>query len=673
MRIFIFSVISLLYFITLNAQNDVFTNEITRQDDKILYNGKPLTGWLYSSEDGIPNSCDCTLKAKYAEGVLNGSKKEWYKNGKIKFSGSFINGEKNNSHRYYYKNGKIRKEETYQNDVLVSSKLYNTDGSQKGVSPQKKTTTSKKKPTKPLSHSDTLEITKPTINPNSSFINSDGLHRSYFTDGKTKRVSLYQNGLLVKDSIFNQNGHIQFAKKYSDGELIRNEIYNNKGRVIEEQNFNNNKKDGFQIKKFDNEQPKSIENYQNGMLAHRIEYTKEGLLIKEENYTFNKKNGEQKEYDSKGQLTLLDEYRMGILLKTEIYNSEGKKVTLFNNKLAEIKVYNKSHKLLNLQYKNLKTNQKDSLWIDYNPNNGFKISEIAYKDGKIIRKGSYLNNQKEGDWHHYALDGTAETLISYSKGKEVAKETLTYAKQIKNNLKNSDLVFGYINISKPVDKQNEYILVRFKDAETDREQRIQQKIKSTFNQNFNPINNTTSIEEEELHSIFDFTSIKYQQIPKKVKSKKHVFHIQVYYTIKNVEKDEFFEKTIRVTPVTKKNPKIQKLYTKDIEKAFKTTLNNVSKSLSKVAQERYPLKGVIKKIKNQNKKEIKEVIIDVKTKIPLQEKDLFDVLDSFKNIRATLKITSIKEGIYRCDVVEGGNWLKKYLNENPKPIIHKKN
>lgn len=91
-------IISIISFLLVSSytfsQNISYTNDTYLKND-ILYskvNNQPFTGTIYSSEDNISNDCTCLLEAAYNNGKINGIKKEYHFNGKIKYLAEFKEG-----------------------------------------------------------------------------------------------------------------------------------------------------------------------------------------------------------------------------------------------------------------------------------------------------------------------------------------------------------------------------------------------------------------------------------------------------------------------------------------------------------------------------------------------------------------------------------------------------
>jgi antitoxin component YwqK of YwqJK toxin-antitoxin module len=682
------------------AQNDVFNSETVNKNGIIYYKNKPLIGTLYSDTDGIPNKCDCTLKAQYHNGLLNGSKKEWYKNGKLKYSGNYKNGKKVGVHVYYYESGKkkselkysngnliskklyynngnLRKEEKYSNNTIVSSILYNKDGSRKTTNkeestPNKNNKNKKNNVSKQLVSNKTEKVKQRDNNniTHDYFVtNKDGLKKIFYPDGTIKRIVFVKDGLLVKDSLFFPNSKMQLIKKYNDGELIHLEKYNEKGQLLIEKNFENNKKHGFQKEYYENGTPKVIENYENGMLIHKEEFYKNSNIKLEENYKFNKKHGIQKYYSENGELKELMEYKNDILVNHEKYLDEGKEIISIEDGLASIKLYNSENKLIKKYFKNNKTGKPDSLSVTYNPDNGNKLSEIAYKNGKIIRKGKYLNNKKNGEWIIYWINGKKETHNTYQNGNLLSSKTIIYEKQVKNNLEKNDLIFSYTSYT-PQKKYN-FILVRIDSVKGKSKEIIRNKILlSLKNNHLKHIKNTNKIQDEELFSIIYFSNLKTKLKSKTSNKKKYIYLISLDIIYKDLITNTIKKHKIVTTPADK-GKSLNNYYTKDKKEAFFTTVKKFEKKLSNYLSNFFPLTGIARK-KNGNSSEIWNVYINIGQQQGVLPNDTFVVFDQGQ-LKAEIKIIEINPNFSIGKVLNGKKWLNNYLKLNKTIKIKRKN
>ena len=700
----------LVFFISLsiNAQNDAFVNEVSEKDGKTFFQGKAFTGTLYDDVPGVPNDCECTLQAQYKNGVLHGTKKVWYSNGKLKEVSKYKNGVLI-QRTTYYKNGAIRKKEKYKEGKPVSSVIYNKDGSIKkatGVSLQDTEVSQRKvsklknnepahtqessknnlkketRTTEPLRNDKEQKITQKTeVKNNTSkkhitsgktltITGEDGLIKELFSDGKVKRIVLKENGLIVKDTLFNPEGKLLYVKKYEKGELVHAEEYNEEGKLIKEINKQNNKKHGIQIENYPDGSRKLIEHYDNGSLVHREIFHTKGFLLMEENFRFDKKDGIQKEYDNEGNLVRLLEYKMGILVKDERYTKDGKELIKKIDGLKEIKVFNKKNQLTALKYIDVKTGAKDSLWLVFDPVTGNKLSETAYVNQKKVREGKYVNNKKDGVWNYYWLNGERETRVVYRDGKKISEKTLTYAKQLKNNFKEGDVVYNNVRLS---DKPEDHLLLIKTDSlelNSTALKKIFTGLQNTIDKYYDKIPQPGSRMEEELTAVILFTNIDYTLRRKKESSKKVVALFSVEMEIKDYENEKNFSKKLVITPVKDKGKTLKSYYTRNKQEAFEMTMNNLQSQFTQFLFKHFPIQGRISKVMSQNKQEVKEVTVYFVDSKDLQDDEILDVLNSAGQSGAKLKVEKVtNKHVAVCKVVSGNEWLKNYMLTHPKPQV----
>lgn len=87
--------LGIFFFISISfnifAQDDATVSQTTKRGKKVYKNNTFFTGTLYSDETAN-NRCKCLFEAEYLNGLLNGKKIEYHKNGKIKLLSFFKNG-----------------------------------------------------------------------------------------------------------------------------------------------------------------------------------------------------------------------------------------------------------------------------------------------------------------------------------------------------------------------------------------------------------------------------------------------------------------------------------------------------------------------------------------------------------------------------------------------------
>jgi len=669
------SIILILISYSSFSQNDVFENEVTQKNGKVYYQKKLLSGTLYSEQDGIANDCDCTLKANYKQGLLDGNKKEWFTNGKLKYSGNYSKGNRVGIHQTFYNNGKIRKKETYENSRVISATLYNKDGSIKGGNrPTKQQVSKGTKPNyypvntttkKTLTATDKSSPTQLYGMNQMSYI-QNGLQRFYHPNGLPKRVCLYKNGLLVKDSVFYESGKKERIKKFNDGELIHLEEYNEEAHLIKEENYENNKKHGQQRLNFPNGKVKSIENYENGMLLHREIFNEKEIIIVDESYKFDKKDGIHKYYDNNGELKELKEFNMGALTKHEVFTEEGKEQINVINDLYEIKTYNANDVLIKIRYERGVERIPDGIWIDYEPETGYKLNETTYKAGRLIRKGKYINNKKQGAWISYSENKENESRTYYDAGTILRTETLTYAKQIKNNYNEGDLIYQYKTYL-PKEKNN-YILIKLDSINGKSRRFIKDKILETLiTNNITPIINIETIMEKELYAKLHVSKLQTRIQSKKNENRKFVFLLGFDLIAYNFTTNMETIKNFTISPTNAKNTNINNLYRKEKKEAFFETLNNLGDKMDQYIRVKFPLTGLIQKRKGKN-----TIYLNLGAGQHVEEDDVFNVLDENKHIKARVKVKEVFGNTSVVKITEGESWLTNYFKTHKNPQVARK-
>lgn len=680
----------------LHGQDDVLGHEVVYRNGKAYYNGKPLTGTVYSDEEA-PNECQCISKISYAGGVLHGWKKEWYANGKPKFSGKFSHGKPVGTHVYYYESGKVKKKEKYVNGTLtertlyysngnpkkkekyangnlISATLYNRDGTPKGgtEAPAKTSanqqvrhniSTGKKTPTQAKPQTQNLPV-NPTAEAD---VNSlpDGLHRFYFADGKTKRVIVKSEGLLIKDSLFYPSGNLKKVLKYNFGELIHTEEYNSDGKLLREQNFSNNKKHGLQIENFPDGSPHIRAVYESGLLVKKEEYNQNGHLVSEENYSLGKPDGPHKKFDSSGNLVELKEYDSGRLLRHERYK-DGQKQVLenINGDIYKVKVYDQQGRLLKTGKLHIATDIKEGKWIYYEPETGLKRKEEFYVDGKLSYFGNYSNNRKEGVWVYYSDDGQKEKRVQYKNGNAIDSTVIRYDLQIKKHYKDGDyLLFHKVYTGK---KKNEYVIVRFTAANTTSRKYIKNEILKAFrNRGFGKAE-YDNVKEEELRGVITFDTLKLRV---REREGKFITLISFKLEFQDWANGKNIEKEWVISPVTDNNPYLKNYYRLDKKKAFFETLKKIEPTVGMLIDELFPLEGLAR-IKQQSKSRIEEVYLNLNNTL-VKYGDYFEVPEAGKG-EVLIKVIEAAPSFSVGSVTKGGEKLKALLAGGKKIPVRKK-
>ncbi len=472
--------------------------------------------------------------------------------------------------------------------------------------------------------------------------------KSFYDNGIIKQKTFYQNGLIVTDSLFYETGSLKMAKKFEDGQLVHLEAYYSNHILEKEENFQNNQKHGVQ--KYINQN---------------------GKPLKIENYKLGKKHGEQKIFDAESNLLAIKQYNNGQLVKLERYTEDGKKVVTILDGITETKVINQNGIITNIKYQDIKTKQPDSLWITYDPVTGEKLTEKAYKNGKLIRSGQYVHNKKNGEWITYWQNGNIETHKFYDKGKLLKTYTVTYNKQIKNNYKDGDVIWQYTTYLPKA--EHKLVLVRFDSVQTTSQKYVQKRILKILKfQGLKPIKNVDSLKERELFASMHFSKIKVKLKSKQNDNKNFVTFISFDLDYQDFENDKNLKKSFTFSPATRLKPKYRSHYVRDKKRAFFKTLNRLTEKMYHFISKKFPLTGVIRK-KTGNTSRIREVFVNLGTQQLIKKGDYFDVLSDDGIIKARLKVKSVLEKTSIAEVEEGGKWLVQYLQNTALPKVVKSN
>jgi len=683
---FVFMLIQYLW-----SQEEALQSEVSKKKGLIYYEGRPFSGWLLSDETISGNECECTLKVRYKNGKKSGLMQQWYRNGQLKYSGYYKNNIKVGEHKYYYPSGRLKKIERYKSGGIVEKTYYLRNGKKQKyekykngvlvdtidyIKPEEQT-----KPVLRTRETRNIESVRKNTNHAGNVIQltgpdeeveiqplDNGLQKILYPGGIPKRVIFYRNGVIAKDSLFYPSGQLQKSMKFEDGELIHSEKYSESGQLVEENNFSNNQKNGYQRKFYENGQLHIVEFYNMGQLEHLEVYSESGKQEKEENFRFGKPHGEQKYYDENGQLKEYKIYDSGILKKHEKYTDEGKEIISVSNDLARVEVYDKQNRLKNIHFENIKTNQLDSLWVDYD-NQGHKIKEILYKNGRIYRKGKYKNDKKDGLWVYYWPNKVGETQKKYREGELVSTKEIDYRRQVKNLMRKGDVLFKY-SLYTP-EKKDLYILVQkdFPLATNTDSLIIETFLDAAKEVGLQQIYSPESIEDEQIYQIIKLSDLNTRIRRSKTNSNKLVFLMSIMITIKDLGKREEYENRWIITPVTKERPGITSHYTSDIQKAVSETLSNFISKSEVLLLKYFPLKGIARKKTVQNGY-VSEIYINLGENVGVKKGFRFKMMDN-ERILAEAYVISVSPDFSVAKISKGGKDLRTYFNLHNKIIVER--
>lgn len=366
---------------------------------------------------------------QYLENELDGELKSYGLDGKIESSGSYEAGNKIGVWNYFYVNGnkmridnyndqgelhgistwfdldgKIHSERTLENGMLVQYKFFDKQG----------------------------EVLVDQSNEN-----GDMEYIGYFATGDLYAKGFLKKGLLEGSyTTYHYNGQVAFdgTKKEDiwDGTFIE---YDNAGNILVKSSYKDGSLDGYYRSFHKNGKIRQEGWLINGEIQQRwVEYYIDGSLASDGQYT----NGiphEVKYFDKANRLYSIEYYENALLSRFQQYDTLGN-------------VYNEQETSLNEGDFVLKT-PSGKLMITKNKKCGEDVGETTYYlQGKVearyvyqnstlesyesyntnnqtIIEGTYVNDEKHGQWNYYFDDGTLEYTANYIADKREGK-TISY-------------------------------------------------------------------------------------------------------------------------------------------------------------------------------------------------------------------------------------------------------
>jgi len=243
------------------AQIDVFEDEIENRNGIIYYQNELLTGTVYSNdEEAIPNACQCTLKAYFTDGKLNGEKLEFYQTGKLKSKGSYKNGKPVGEHLKYNQEGQVLQKKTYREGEPIETVYFKDNVILK----------------KEIYHNGQLQVTQEfddnKLKKQTNYYPDKTEVIEYFQNGKTKVKGYYKDHLKTGTwTFFDESGQKNLEKIYYKNELLG------------EGKYTNGQKEGVWYQYSPDKKIKTIKIYQTGKL---IKTKTENSAYAIKNYNF---------------------------------------------------------------------------------------------------------------------------------------------------------------------------------------------------------------------------------------------------------------------------------------------------------------------------------------------------------------------------------------------------
>ncbi|MCF6182701.1 hypothetical protein [Lutibacter sp.] len=298
----LFLIILMSPFSMVFAQNAALTTEVSSRNGTIYFNGNLYSGELYKYNENAKTACNCTMKAIYKNGKLNGKYQSWYVTGQQKQLNNYVTGKKNGNQISWRPNGIKESEEKYLHDKLIEKKEYYLSGNLKSYLKYNPENTN-------IIYNKSLfdnGIVKKETNYKSNI--KEGEFLENFLTGKTYKKITYKNGNEIKKLIYDE-----------DGSLVESLLPTSNQNHFEINKFENGKTKlkGFYTKAFKKDSIWATFDNQGNKLED-IRYNSD-KIISEGKYLNNQKNGIWKFYLKDGVSQKNITYKSGAIIETKIF------------------------------------------------------------------------------------------------------------------------------------------------------------------------------------------------------------------------------------------------------------------------------------------------------------------------------------------------------------------
>lgn len=338
-------------------------------------------------------------EVSYVKGIASGPFRGWYENGQLKTEGQYVNDEMSGSWKRYHSNGKLKSTENYVNGQLEgeyieyynNGQLYTRYNSRKGkmegdatyydedgkmycvlLFEKDKLKAGKyfDKSGKQISASESngKKLALTTYTPEgfrkaqrlyNEDGNAEGTHSFYYTSGTLRETNTYANGDLEGIAI---HYHVNKQKK--------NEV-----------NYTGDNKDGYLTSWYSHGGKEQEGWYKdNKAQGNWIDYDELGAVIAVTPFLNDDIHGIQSDYWPNGKLRSQSYHQFGVYKGIKQYDTTGQ---LINNVLLT---------------------------------NGSGDHETRYVNGRLLGKGKYVNDNRQGNFTYYFFDGSPETEEYYKHG-----------------------------------------------------------------------------------------------------------------------------------------------------------------------------------------------------------------------------------------------------------------
>ena len=322
---------------------------------------------------GFVKSTD-RINRRDANGLKQGKWEDFWPNGKVKSSGSYLDDKKNGYFKDFNEFGNLVNITKWENGVLVKN-------------PPELAKLETKITYWPNGRPKIIGTYKDDV--------PDGVFRMYSDSGTITGAEVYEDGVLVGTGIYDasgkQQGHWkefhdtgelkaegdykdgmkvgQWTYYYADGKIDQVGKYDDKGRPVGEWKW----------------------------------YYDNGQLLRDETYSDGLRNGTMTEYDDKGNIITQGDYLDGLkeghwFFQVDDYREEGDYVAGERNGTWVHTYTSNGKKRFEGNFVNGQPDGQHTWW---------------FEDGKVWQEGKYIYGRKEGDWKFYNEDGTLMLTITY--------------------------------------------------------------------------------------------------------------------------------------------------------------------------------------------------------------------------------------------------------------------
>ncbi|MBI3511666.1 MAG: toxin-antitoxin system YwqK family antitoxin [Bacteroidetes bacterium] len=328
---------------------------------------------------GFVKSTD-RINRRDANGLKQGTWKEFFPNGKIKTESHYVNDKKDGYFKEYNEFGNMVNITKWSNGELVKNppelaKLetkitYHPNGRPKEIG----------------NYKDGIP---------------EGVFRMYDTTGNIVAAEVYEDGVLVGEGVYDGKGQQQghWKEYYDTGELKGEGEYKDGVKVGPWKFYYSDGKTD-QEGKYDNKgRPEGNWKW----------YFENGQILRDETYSDGLRNGTLTDYDEKGNIITQGEYVDGLkeghwFFQIDDYREEGDYVAGERNGTWKHTYIPSGKQRFEGNYINGVPDGKATWW---------------YENGRVWQEGKYVYGRKDGDWRYYDEDGLMTLTITYKDDVEI--------------------------------------------------------------------------------------------------------------------------------------------------------------------------------------------------------------------------------------------------------------